>query len=393
MTTAIARARASGDARTAAAALLRGARAGLAGARPAFGVVMASTQQPLDELMPLLKEALGAVPLLGLSTAGEFIGEGDVQGGAVLFLVAGDHRAHAAIATGLGANPAATIQRALARVPPRSTALPHRAALLVIDPLAGHGEEVTLLVAAALGGDVQLAGGAAGDDLQMKRPLVGVDAQAASDALALLVIDSAEPLAVGVRHGHKPISPLLKITRAEGNIVYEVDNRPAWDVWAEHTRASAARRGIDIDRLAPHEVGAFLLRYEAGIVVGDTYLMRAPLARGPDGELSFVSAVPRGSVVCITEGDPAGQIASAREAARRARVALGTREAAGALVFDCTCRRLILGDDFATAVQGIAEALDGAPIAGCATYGEIALGPGDLSGFHNTTTVVVAFPR
>ena len=37
--------------------------------------------------------------------------------------------------------------------------------------------------------------------------------------------------------------------------------------------------------------------------------------------------------------------------------------------------------------------LGGVPIAGFETYGEIALDAGDLSGFHNTTTVVLAIPR
>jgi hypothetical protein len=54
---------------------------------------------------------------------------------------------------------------------------------------------------------------------------------------------------------------------------------------------------------------------------------------------------------------------------------------------------LILGSEFHTAVKGISEELGGAPLAGYETYGEIALAAGDMSGFHNTTTVVLAFPR
>jgi hypothetical protein len=40
----------------------------------------------------------------------------------------------------------------------------------------------------------------------------------------------------------------------------------------------------------------------------------------------------------------------------------------------------------------MAEEVGGAPLVGLETYGEIALDAGDLSGFHNTTTVVLAFP-
>lgn len=66
---------------------------------------------------------------------------------------------------------------------------------------------------------------------------------------------------------------------------------------------------------------------------------------------------------------------------------------AGAVVFDCICRNLILGDAFQSAVSAMHEELGGAPLAGFETYGEIALDAGDMSGFHNTTSVVLAFAR
>ena len=62
------------------------------------------------------------------------------------------------------------------------------------------------------------------------------------------------------------------------------------------------------------------------------------------------------------------------------------------MIFDCICRNLILASDFEVAVKGMAKELDGAPIAGFETYGEIALNSGDMSGFHNTTTVALVFP-
>ena len=62
-------------------------------------------------------------------------------------------------------------------------------------------------------------------------------------------------------------------------------------------------------------------------------------------------------------------------------------------MFDCICRNLILRDGFKDAVTAMSEELGNVPIAGFETYGEIALDAGDMSGFHNTTSVVLAFPR
>ncbi len=66
---------------------------------------------------------------------------------------------------------------------------------------------------------------------------------------------------------------------------------------------------------------------------------------------------------------------------------------AGALVLDSVCRRLVLGDRFAELVRAISAELDGAPVAGCEGYGELALRRDDLSGFHGGATVVLVFPK
>jgi len=200
---------------------------------------------------------------------------------------------------------------------------------------------------------------------------------------------------VGVCHAHQPLSPPLRVTRAQGGVVHEVEGRPAWEVWVEHTRARALAAGLgEPAALDDAARGAFLLRYEAGLAVGEhgEYKIRAPLSRNDDGSLNFACGVPEGAVFRITESEPARQVAAAREAARRAAAGL-EGPAAGALVFDCICRNLILGDAFAGAVHAMSDELGGVPLAGFETYGEIALDVGDLSGFHNTTSVVLAFPK
>jgi methyl-accepting chemotaxis protein len=150
--------------------------------------------------------------------------------------------------------------------------------------------------------------------------------------------------------------------------------------------------GTDLSKLKKEDEGAYLLAYEGGLATGNAYKIRAPLARKEDGAIQFACGIAEGAVLRITHSTPELQIESAREAARRARKQLGG-PAAGALVFDCICRNLILGDRFETAVKAMSSELGDVPLAGFETYGEIALAAGDMSGFHNTTSVVLAFPR
>jgi methyl-accepting chemotaxis protein len=261
---------------------------------------------------------------------------------------------------------------------------------LLLDPMAGNGEEATMITASLLGSDVRLVGGAAGDDFHLESTLVAAGDTVVPDAVVLALLFSRTPLGIGVCHGHVPVSGSFKVTRAEGNLVHEIEGQPAWPWWLEATRALAERAGISPP--TRDEETAYLLRFHVGLTVGREIKIRTALSR-TGTSMSFACGVPDGTVFRFVESRPEAQVASAREAARRALAQLGGRKAAGALVFDCACRKMILKGDFERAVRGMSDALGGAVLAGFATYGEIALDVGDMSGFHNTTSVVLAFPE
>jgi methyl-accepting chemotaxis protein len=394
MQTNIVTAIASGSAEQASAQLVACARAGLGPDKPVMLIVFASTRQPLQTTLAHVQSAFPESCVLGASSAGEFTELGDQKQSVSMLALAGDFKVFTGMSTGLREDVEHAVQHAVAELPASLPDYPHRTAILLLDPLSGNGEEATLIASSFLGEDVRLAGGAAGDDLKMQATHVGVGQRVASDAIVVAVIFSKAPLGVGVCHGHRPLSKPLKITRAEGATVFEIEGRPAWDVWAEQTRRSAAERGVDPNKLPESELGAYLLRYEAGLETGaDEYKIRAPLSRGSKGELNFACGVPQGSLIRITESEPQHQVESARIAARRALDQTHGLPVAGALVFDCICRNLILDQQFKTAVSAISDELGSVPLAGFATYGEIALDAGDMSGFHNTTTVVLTFPK
>ena len=393
METHVVTASARGSAARAASDLVRDLKRGLDGRTPALVMVFASTDQPLGEVAAILSAELASTTVLGASTAGEFTERGDTKGAVCAVAVSGEIKVYAGIGAGVRANPERAVAQALEGLPRALAGYPYRTGLLLIDTMAGNCEEVALIAASELGADEPLAGGGAGDDLKMESTIVSCGERAASDAVVIGQIFSKAPIGVGVCHGHRPLSQPLKVTKAKGNVVGEIDGRPAWEVWRESTRDAAMMQGLDVDALASSEETSFLLRFEAGLAAGEEYKIRAPLSRSADGSITFACGVPEGAVIRITESTPKDQIVSAREAARRAKQKLGGRPPAGAIVFDCICRNLILRDEFGDAVKGMVEELGGVPVAGFETYGEIALDAGDMSGFHNTTSVVLAFPR
>jgi methyl-accepting chemotaxis protein len=372
----------------------------LGGRTPALVTLFPSPDYPLAEVMAAFRAALPATPtgvaapvVLGATTAGEFTQTGDATGSVSAFAVAGDFRVFGGVGRPLRKNVEQAVTQALADIPQEQEGYPYRTAVLFIDGLVGVGEEATLTAAALLGPGVRLCGGCAADDWRLQATAVGCDGTVSGDALAIAILFSKQPLGIGVFHGHQPLSEAMTITRASENVVHEIDGRPAWDVFVEKTRTRALQDGIDPDKLTTDsDILQYFLKYETGIKTGPEFRIRMPLIRNEDKSLGFVCGMPEGTPIHFMASDPQKQIESARAAAQRARAQLAGQAIAGALVVDCGCRKLILKDRFSEAVQAIAAELGDVPIAGFESYGEIALNDDDFSGFHNTTTVLLAFP-
>ncbi|MEZ6185381.1 MAG: FIST N-terminal domain-containing protein [Planctomycetota bacterium] len=380
---------ATGDGRTQGVAAATQAREAL-GREPLFGIVFATSQVDLAALSAGVAEVLGDVPFIGCSTAGEFTTGHVSAGGTAVTLVASDALGVAvASAEGLRSNTPRAV-RSLAqglrtphRAPPPGAA--HGTVLLLCDGMAGNGEGLVDALAMELGAAVAITGGAAGDDAAFKETEVFVGSRVLKDAVVGIQLTSARPLGVGVHHGWCAASAPGEVTAAEGATLIAIDGKPA----IEFYRAYAEKIGFE---LTPENQNQFVFTHELGLVLMNGELkVRAPLSVNPDGSIHCATEVPVGQTVRVVEGDHDAIVAAARQAAEQAVKGLGGAKAAGAIVFDCVARKLVLGDAFAREVQAFEEVV-GAPVLGFNTYGEIARVRGQLSGFHNTTAVVVALP-
>ncbi|MEZ6188007.1 MAG: FIST N-terminal domain-containing protein [Planctomycetota bacterium] len=364
--------------------------AGLGGLAPTFGFAFATSHIDLAAVARGIKRALPEVPVIGCTTGGEFVGDRISSGGTSVCLVASDEiSVSCALASGLRRN-----TRRAARQLVRSLQLgrggarfatPHRTILLLTDGMAGNGETLVDTLAMESGAEVAIAGGAAGDDAAFVESFVFLDGQVHTDAVVALELSSVKPIGVGVHHGWCAASEPGLVTGSSGTAVTEIDGRPA----IEFYRAYARALGVE---LTPENQNEFVFTHELGIVLmRDELKVRAPLGVNPDGSISCASEIPAGQRVRIVRGDEDAIVNAARTAAQAAIADLAGHGCAGAIVFDCVARKLVLKDAFAREVAAIGEAVQ-APLAGFNTYGEIARVQGQLSGFHNTTAVVVALP-
>jgi len=376
----------------AAAAAARDALRPLDGLEPSFGVVFASPKHDLHAALEATRKEVPGAAVIGCTTAGEITENGLIKGGLATMLVGSDEMlVDSATAQGVKADPRA----AAARLCERYAAVAHRGAarglrssttVALVDGLNGAGERLVAEILGATAPLQQVVGGAAGDDGAFKATYVGRNGDSAVDSAAVLHAFGPRPWGVGVDHGLRPRTGKMLVTRAEGNVVREIEHRPAFAVYEAH----AARSGVT---LTPENTGRYLIGNELGIFFFDEMRKaRAPLAVGDDGSLTCAAEIPQGASVCILDGEADSMVEAAGRAAQEALRNLKGGQAAGVLLFDCVCRGMILDAQFQREVDAVRGVFPDVPVAGLLTYGEIARFKGRLDGWHNTTAVVVAIP-
>jgi small ligand-binding sensory domain FIST len=198
------------------------------------------------------------------------------------------------------------------------------------------------------------------------------------------------PISIGVAQGCQPIGEPYVITRAEGNMMYEIGSRPAVEIFRE----AVSTIGNPDERI--HEGDLF-----AGLAVDPK---KSPLRRGDFLVRGLVSFDQREGTVVVAEPVSVGRTIQFhvrdRESAHvdleetLAAMAqrLGPRRPQFGLYFNCLGRGLNLFEVLDHDVMMIRKALGDFPLAGFFGNGEFA--PiGGKNFFHNYTGVLAVFPE
>ena len=373
------------------------AQAKLGDGSPDLVILYCSSCYDYSRVLAAVREYTGGAPLIGASSAGEFV-EGNVASGsvAVSLVCSDDIRFFTGLAEEVDRDAETAVEHIISQIPLEVPDHPYRCILLLTDGMVGNGDEILLMVANMCGSSASIVGGLAADDFKMKRTVVFHNDCVTDHAASICVMASRKPFYTAVQHGHHPFSDPMRITKAADCVLHELEGRPAWEVWKELTAEQAAVMGIDVDAIQKSgDVIAYFSNFTLGLRTGDSaYKVRQPQSINPDGSINFTCTIPNGAVVCIMDGRNAGeQIRASRTAAEQARQAAeadGYGAFAGALVFECAVRQFLLGDGFEQAPGAVQDVLGkDVPLIGAELYGEMRLAPGEFSGCHNSTTVVL----
>jgi len=330
-----------------------------------------------------LRQLAAAFPqslLLGCSTSGEIAGDQLVDDSLSVAVVRFEHTqlrlVHAAVEPGADAFDAGA--GLAARLAGRGL----RAVFVLSDGLAVNGSRLAAGLSRHLGPQVVVTGALAGDGSAFTRTWVldrGEPGERRICALGLY----GERLRVGhgCDGGWHDFGPERRITRAAGNVLYELDGKPALDLYMSYLgeRAAGLPGSALLFPLAvrPQPGGHALVR----TILGIDKASRA---------MTFAGDLPEGGIARLMRASAEQLIDSAARAAREAAQALQDCDAALAISVSCVGRRLLLGGRAEEEVETVAECLPGSTVhVGMYSYGEIAPPVrGGHSQLHNQTMTV-----
>lgn len=253
--------------------------------------------------------------------------------------------------------------------------------MLLSDGTLVNGSEVAAGVSEGAGSAAPVIGGLAGDGADFKTTLVGLDATIGAGLIAAVgFYGPSIRMGYGSGGGWTVMGPKRKITRSDGNVLYELDGKPALDLYEKYLGDEAA----DL----PASALSFPLEVTAPGLDSSSVVRTIVNIDRESGSLIFAGNVPQGSVAQMMKASQGSLTRGACDAARIATEACVDGQLA--IIVSCIGRSWVLGQHAEDEIEAVDESLGGnIPHIGFYSYGEICpTTPRGLSQLHNQSMTV-----
>ncbi|MFH1583445.1 MAG: FIST N-terminal domain-containing protein [Candidatus Falkowbacteria bacterium] len=357
---------------------------------PELIIVFSSVKYDQEKVLAGISQISGQTPLVGCSDAGEIVTEGSKEKGVAIMAIKSD-KIDFVTAGGIMINgQPLEAGRKLAQEIKGKVRGKLNGLMVLSDVLTGNGADIVRGIQEELSGDVLLFGGAAGDDFAFKKTFSYLNDKVLPSALVGVGLSGDFSIGIGVRHGWEPIGLSMNITKSEGAVLKEVDNKPAIKIYEDYF-------GKKAEEIRKEPLAIMAITYPLGMKIKDSdeFLIRDPITVDDKGHITCAAEMPEGSEINLMIGSKDEAIAAAKKAAETAKEQLKGKAPVAILVFNCIARHKLFGRHADNEIKAIKSVLgENVPLIGFYTYGEIA--PFGISGkyckslFHNETVVIIA---
>ncbi len=333
----------------------------------------------IDQPAPIadLRAAFPKAQFMGCSTAGEIIGDSVKDQGLV---VAVARFAHTRLASAMV--PVLTSEQsreAAVKLARELSAADLKGVLVLSDGLNVNGSQLVSGFNEVLQGTAIVTGGLAGDGDRFQRTWVlNRSAPVTNRITALGFYGERVRIGHGSRGGWDIFGPERRVTRADGNILYELDGRPALEIYKDYLGELAS--GLPATALR----FPLALRADAD---QQKRLVRTILAvTEDDGSMTFAGDIPEGYFAQLMRTNLDHLVDGAEEAADMTRNRGRDGQQTLAIAISCVGRRMVLGERAEEEVEATLQELpEGTRQVGFYSYGEISPYASGTCDLHNQT--------
>ncbi|MBI4985363.1 MAG: FIST C-terminal domain-containing protein [Rhodocyclales bacterium] len=330
-----------------------------------------------------LREACPDALLIGCSTAGEITAAGAQTDTCVATAVRFEKTALRQAST-----PLADMQdshAAGARLAAQLVGAGLRAVMVFGQGVDINGSALLEGMTDVLGNDIPVTGGLAGDNGAFKRTWT-LGAAGVSDRAVVALGFYGEHLSFG--HGSfggwEAFGPARKVTRSEGNVLFELDGEPALSIYKRYLGDYAR------DLPASGLLFPFAMLGEDKNATG---LIRTILGVDESaGSLILAGAIQTNGYLKLMHASTDALVDGAEAAAAAVRSMSGRPDGSLGILVSCVGRRLVMGDRVDEEVEAVASVLGKeALLTGFYSYGEISpFAPGVACKLHNQTMTITS---
>ncbi|PCC71814.1 Uncharacterized conserved protein, contains FIST_N domain [Nannocystis exedens] len=346
------------------------------GGPPDLLVVFPTVGHDLPALVAALRERAGDVPMHGATTCqgvmseAGFVGEAGLALGLLGIRDPGGDYGVAARAIGDDPRGAGRAVVGAAIAAAGRDGEPPALVWLAADP--GFEEAVIAGIQDVLGPDVPIAGGSAADNEVAGRWQEIANGEALRRAVVVTAMYPSGSIHLAFHSGYSPSEHSGVATRAAGRTLYEIDGRPAaevYDAWTGGVLGDVRGRGGNVlRRTTLHPLGRVAGEY-GGLPF---HRLSHPDSVTPEGALTLFTEIEAGERLIQMVGTRESLVSRAGRVARAAMRAgnLDARELAGALVVYCAGCMLTIQREIGDVAVELARELGGRPFLGTFTFGE-----------------------
>jgi hypothetical protein len=363
---------------------------------PAWAILYAVEEFPIERFISRFAEAFPGVPLLGsTSFHGVFAGRRLFRGGALLCAEEDDGVLMATSLRSVGAEHGRAAAAAAARE--LVQALGKTPDMVALHATPGFEESVLLGIGDALGA-VEVYGGSAGDDAIAGHWKVFNERGAAAEGFVLAGLSTPSPnvaLRGGFLSGYLPTGRRGIVTAARKRVIERINDEPAALVYNRWTGGVIARylgKGGNVLLETNLHPLARVIGASAGV---PQRLLSHPHEVHPDGGLGLFTDILVGEEVELVIGTPDPLVTRVGKVVARALGRTSGRVTGGLLVYCGGCLAAVTerADEIAATFD---TAIGGAPFIGVATFGEqgcFTVGRGKLNRHGNLMCSSVLITR